>query len=289
MNRENLDKRCRFNRRNCLTPYTMIYTDQMQREIQVKASPQRIISLVPSQTELLADLGLGERVVGITKFCVRPEQWFREKTRIGGTKHYHLNKIRALQPDLIIGNKEENDREQVEILMEEFPVWMSDVKDLPDALQMIESLAELTETRKQASPIIQDIQDRFAQLESRFSTKTPIPAAYLIWHQPLMVAGGDTFIHAMMKRAGFENVMGDTNRYPEVTLARLQAAKPRCLLLSSEPFPFKAKHLTFYQQHFPEAQVQLVDGELFSWYGSRLSYSASYFQKLGGGGCAWGG
>jgi ABC-type Fe3+-hydroxamate transport system substrate-binding protein len=105
-------------------------TDQMHRTVQVPAAPQRIVSLVPSQTELLYDLGLGERVVGITKFCIHPETWFKTKHRIGGTKKVDMDKVRALKPDLIIGNKEENDRNDIQTLEKEFPVWMSDIRDL---------------------------------------------------------------------------------------------------------------------------------------------------------------
>ncbi len=258
----------------------MLYTDQLQRQIDLPHPPRRIISLVPSQTELLADLGLETEVVGITKFCVHPKSWFQEKTRIGGTKSLHLDRIRKLQPDLIIANKEENDQEQVKTLMKEFPVWVSDVKNLPDALEMIRALGKICGKEKESKAILQTIEQNFKELAMTRMGRRPIRAAYLIWQEPLMVAGGDTFIHSMMHRAGYKNVFGDQLRYPEIQSDDLAAARPEVILLSSEPYPFKEKHIHFYQNQFPQAKTKLVDGEMFSWYGSRLQLSAPYFQGL---------
>ena len=180
-------------------------TDQLHRTIQVPDRPERIISLVPSQTELLYDLGLGERVVGITKFCIHPEAWFRSKARVGGTKKVDLDKVRALQPDLIIGNKEENSREDIEVMEQEFPVWMSDVRDLDSALEMIRLVGEFTGSDPEAMELAKDI-------TSGFSALKPLPerrsAAYLIWREPWMAAGGDTFINDMLQRIGLDNAFG---------------------------------------------------------------------------------
>src|ERR1035437_3892327 len=110
----------------------LFHTDQLGRKIQLKQTPRRIISLVPSQTELLCDLGLGEKVIGITKFCIHPNNWYKDKTHVGGTKNIHFEKIKVLHPDLIIGNKEENEKDQMEDLMNQFTVWMSDIKNIGD-------------------------------------------------------------------------------------------------------------------------------------------------------------
>src|ERR1700741_3198050 len=110
----------------------MHFIDQTGRKISIPQIPQRIISLVPSQTELLFDLGLDKEVVGITKFCVHPPEWFQTKTRVGGTKQLKIDLIKQLQPDLIIANKEENVKEQIEELEKHFPVWISDVNNLED-------------------------------------------------------------------------------------------------------------------------------------------------------------
>lgn len=253
-------------------------TDQMHRTIAVLTLPQRIISLVPSQTELLHDLGLGERVVGITKFCIHPEEWFRTKTRVGGTKKVDIEKVRALKPDLIIGNKEENERADIEALEKEFPVWMSDVKHLRDAVNMIAEVGNLTGTLPAANDILQKIADAFGTLKPLPDFRT---AAYFIWKDPMMVAGGDTFISDMLSRCGLINAFADrTERYVEIGPAELAAADPDVILLSSEPFPFSEKHIPEFNMICPGSPVRLVDGELFSWYGSRLVQAPAYFSTL---------
>ena len=253
------------------------FTDQTGHTIQLARKPQRIISLVPSQTELLFDLGLNEEVVGITKFCVHPQQWFHNKTRIGGTKHVKPDIIHQLQPDLIIANKEENVKEQVEELAVRYPVWISDVNNLEDACEMITQVGAITGKERNALLLITKIKAKFSQLAIH-SPKTRV--AYLIWQNPYMTAGGDTFIHSMLEAAGFENVFADRKRYPEITPDDLQVAHCQLLLLSSEPFPFKQKHLEELQSLLPEMKIILVDGEMFSWYGSRLAEAPAYFAKL---------
>lgn len=258
--------------------------DQLGRTIELSALPQRIISLVPSQTELLHALGLGGRVVGITKFCVHPEEWLRTKKRIGGTKNYKFEAIRALQPDLILGNREENERSQIELLAAEFPVWMSDIYDLPDAFSMIESVGSMVGKREEAGRLRCRIEEGFASLarERELRAAAPIRAAYFIWRKPYMVAGHSTFITEMMQKCGLENVFaGDrSSRYPEVTETQVREAAPELLLLSSEPFPFGEKHLTEFRALAPEARPVLVDGEIFSWYGPRLLKAPDYFRAL---------
>ena len=253
-------------------------TDQMHRTIQVPDRPERIISLVPSQTELLYDLGLGERVVGITKFCIHPEEWFRSKARVGGTKQVDMDKVRALKPDLIIGNKEENERSDIEALSKEFPVWMSDIRDLDGALDMIRRVGTVTGTTAGAAGIATRIADAFAELSPRAE---PRSVAYFIWRKPYMVAGHGTFINDMLQRMGLDNVFaGHEERYPEVSPAQLTAADPDVVLLSSEPYPFGEKHIIELNMLLPGTPVRLVDGGLFSWYGSRLLEAPRYFSGL---------
>lgn len=253
-------------------------TDQLHRTIQVPEHPQRIISLVPSQTELLYDLGLGDRVVGITKFCIHPETWFKSKHRVGGTKKVDLDKVRALKPDLIIGNKEENEKKDIEALAEEFPVWMSDIRDLDGALDMIQRLGDLTGTATQATRIAADIAQGFRAMEPREEPRT---VAYFIWREPYMVAGHGTFINDMLRRMGLVNVFDEGDaRYPTITEQELAEADPEVILLSSEPYPFKEKHILELNMICPGTPVHIVDGELFSWYGSRLLRSPEYFSGL---------
>lgn len=253
------------------------FTDQLNRTVSIPFPPKRIISLVPSQTELLYDLGLEDEVIGITKFCVHPQKWFREKQLIGGTKNTHLEKVVSLQPDLIIANKEENVKEQVEELARNFPVWTSDVNNLDDALQMIEDIGAITGKQEIAGEIAANIRSRLHQLQ----TTTPKrQTAYLIWKDPYMTVGGDTFIHHMLQKAGFQNVFQNKTRYPEINITDLQNADCQLLLLSSEPYPFKQKHVDELQYYLPHTKILLVDGEMFSWYGSRLLKVPAYVEDL---------
>jgi len=243
---------------------------------QLNYQPKRIVSLVPSQTELLYDLGLDESVVGITKFCIHPPAWLTTKTIIGGTKNIHLERIKALNPDLIIANKEENVKEQVEALAENFNVFVTDINDLNSALQMIKDIGLLTGTPAKAGEISNAIINNF----SNITPTKKINAAYLIWKNPYMAAGGDTFINDMLARCGFQNIYAGTNRYPEINVADSALANCQLLLLSSEPYPFQQKHIDELQQHLPNTKIMLVDGEMFSWYGSRLVQAPIYFNQL---------
>ncbi len=251
------------------------YRDQLNRTITLDRAPVRILSLVPSQTELLFDLGLKNEVAGITSFCIRPEAWYNSKTRVGGTKKLDLHKIRNLQPDLVIGNKEENDRSQIEELMTSYPVWMSDVKTLPDALDMIHGIGNLCARSSQADEITRQITNRFKDLPT---PKTERKAAYFIWRKPWMAAGQGTFINEMMKYCGLTNCFMDS-RYPEISFEILRKANPQTIILSSEPYPFKEKHLLEFQEVCPKSEIMLVDGEFFSWYGSRLLNAPEYFRE----------
>lgn len=261
--------------------HTKTVTDQMGRTVVFSALPQRIISLVPSQTELLYDLGLTDEVVGQTLFCVHPQSMHQVKTRVGGTKTYKHEVIAGLKPDLIIGNKEENERSGIEQLEQRYPVWMSDIKTLEDALDMIARVGELTGTQQQATRIISRIATQFDELKEITSGRNAQRTAYLIWRKPWMVAGHSTFITEMLSKLGLTNVFtAETSRYPEVTEKQLAAAKPDLIFLSSEPYPFKQQHIEELQVVCPGARIMLVDGELFSWYGSRLLHSVPYFKEL---------
>ncbi|MBX2929025.1 MAG: ABC transporter substrate-binding protein [Saprospiraceae bacterium] len=250
----------------------------MGRETAVSFPPRRIVSIVPSQTELLHDLGLDAEVAGLTKFCVHPAQWRRSKMQVGGTKQLHLDRIDALQPDLIIGNKEENDREQIETLARRYPVWMSDVRSLPDALDMITRIGEITDRAAQAIELSSRIAQAFDELKAFVAGRSVRRAAYFIWRNPWMAAASDTFIHEMMGRAGFLNAFGHLERYPEISPTQLAAANPDVILLSSEPYPFREKHFAAFSACCPTADIRIVDGEMFSWYGSRLLQTAGYLR-----------
>jgi ABC-type Fe3+-hydroxamate transport system substrate-binding protein len=250
-------------------------TDQLGHIIEVQFPPARIISLVPSQTELLFDLGLTSEVVGITKFCVHPLDWQHQKTKIGGTKKFQFDTIDELRPDLIIGNKEENYQEGIERLKERYPVWMSDIKTLEDAIDMIHSVARISNREIRGNALC----DRISQLFSTPGNKTAGSVLYLIWKNPWMGVGKDTFIHSILEWMGLTNCLTDS-RYPELTDEMIQELSPKIVFLSSEPFPFRDSHIIEIRRLLPSAKIVTVDGEMFSWYGSRLIKAPAYFDKL---------
>ena len=248
----------------------------MKREVLLPVFPLRIVSLVPSQTELLFELGLGERVVGITKFCIHPKTWFESNPRVGGTKHLDFGKIAALKPDLIIGNKEENSKEDIEALEKEYSVWMSDIYTFEDALEMIFEVSGFTNSEEKGIEILRAI----SKAKDAFNEPTDLKkVVYFIWNDPYMVVGKNTFIDDMLYHAGYVNVVME-NRYLELSIENLKALDPEVVLLSSEPFPFKKKHVDALKKHLPEAEIKIVDGEMFSWYGSKLTKAFPYFASL---------
>ena len=254
----------------------MKFTDQINHKFKLTANPKRIVSVVPSQTELLYDLGLDERIVGITKFCIHPKIWHSTKDRIGGTKNLNLAKIIALQPDLIIANKEENTKNQIEELQKLYPVYTSDISNLDESLEMIKNIGELTSTKDEASAIIKEIVCQFKKIE-------PVElnsVLYLIWRDPYMSANENTFIGDMLKRCGFQNVITGNVEYSVITENQLSELNPDLIFLSSEPYPFKEKHIKELQNICSSSKIILVDGEYFSWYGSRLQQATDYFIGL---------
>jgi len=258
----------------------MLQVDQMGNVFDFPIIPKRIISLVPSQTEYLCDIGLQDQIIGCTKFCIHPSNIKQKASIIGGTKTLNLTLIQSLKPDIIIGNKEENEQIQIETLQKDFPVWMSDIANLTAALEMMQKLADLFQKAKEGKQICNQIADDFATLHQ---AKNPKKVLYLIWKDPYMLAGKQTFINDLLQRLGLENAAGalpNPNRYPAITLSEIQQINSDIILLSSEPYPFKEKHRIAFQQLLPSASIQVVDGELFSWYGSLLLQSGAYFKQV---------
>lgn len=238
--------------------------------------PQRIVSLVPSQTEFLFHVGLSDRLVGITNFCIHPES---DAFRVGGTKNFSIEKINQLKPDLIIGNKEENYRQGIEELQKMYPVWMSDVNTLPQACSMMQELGLLCGKEAEAEHTVQQIEQKFAEYEVSTGYHSA-SCAYFIWRKPYMVAATHTFIDDMLQRLGCTNVFAQQQRYPEIELKTLAELKPDFIFLSSEPYRFTKNHYDEFLQFCPQSKVMLVDGEMFSWYGSTLLKTPDYFAAL---------
>jgi ABC-type Fe3+-hydroxamate transport system substrate-binding protein len=261
-----------------MSDFSTTATDARDRTITVASPPQRIVSLVPSITELLADLDLEREVVGLTRFCERPEGWREAKTIIGGTKSVKTEVVADLAPDLVIANREENEKTDVEALDDLAPVYVTDVASVDDALAMIRTVGTLTGRTDRARAMAERIAQHFADLPE----VEPIRAAYLIWREPYMTVGGDTFIHDVMARGGFQNVYGDATRYPTVTLDDLATRDLDVVLCSSEPFPFhqKERFTADLRDALPHTPVKIVDGQAFSWYGSRLLHTPNLLRDV---------
>ncbi len=238
-------------------------TDQMDREVTVSFPPKRIVSLVPSQTEFLLDINAP--VIGRTKFCIHPGDQVKDIKIIGGTKKFRFDKIKALNPDLIIGNKEENYREGIYELAKDFPIWMSDITTLTGSFNMMQQLGKICGLENNAARIISSCKTSLKKVRKSYSGRV----IYLIWKNPWMAAGKNTFIDHLLTFLGYENLILD-ERYPTLTTEEIAKLNPDHILLSSEPFPFKEKDLDEATNQWSNAKSQLVDGELYSWYGSRL-------------------
>lgn len=255
----------------------MIFKDQCAREVQLKDYPLRIVSTVPSQTELLVDLGLENQIVGITAYCVHPKNLLKEKIIIGGTKDLQIHRILDLKPDLIIANKEENVKDQILELSEHVPVWISDVETLDHGLDLIGKLGALTGKKTEAENLLLEIKRSWPSL----STIKPLKTLYFIWKNPFMAAGNSTYIGNILKFNGLENIATDSReRYPQIPLEEMENMDPDLILLTSEPYSFSAKEAHNLAKKFPKAMVKIVDGEMFTWYGSRILLALKYFGKL---------
>lgn len=250
--------------------------DQLNRTIQVPDKVESIISLVPSQTELLFYLGLEQNVKGVTKFCLHPNEAKTTSKIIGGTKSIHLDRIDQIKPDIIFANKEENTKEMIAALADKYPVWISDILTKYDALAMIQSVGKVLGKMQEADQLVALIKKSWKPIANKFKGKKVL---YLIWQRPYMAVGNTTYINSVLNFVGLNNVV-DAPRYPELSMEEMRSLQPDIVLLSSEPYPFKEKHIASIQNLMPEALIQLVDGEMFSWYGPRMLRAAEYFDQL---------
>ncbi|MCF6347173.1 MAG: helical backbone metal receptor [Flavobacteriaceae bacterium] len=262
----------------------MKFKDQLNRNLYLDNNPQRIVSLVPSQTELLVDLGLEENIVGITKYCVHPTHLKGSKTIVGGTKKVNYKKIAALNPDIIICNKEENTEEIVSELEKHFSVYVSDIITFNDTFNMIADFGDIFNSKPIALQLINSIQSKLDDFNSFIEQYSPKKVAYFIWPKPWMVAGGKNYINETLKLNKFENIFENApDRYLEVYIEYLVSLnfdlKPELIILPSEPFHFKKEHVEKLKK-FIDCQFIFVDGEMFSWYGSRLLKALDYFKNL---------
>lgn len=238
-------------------------------------SPVRLVSLVPSTTETLFALGRGDDLVGYTRFCVHPQDKVTSEKWIGGTKNPKVDKIIALAPDMVLANREENRREDIEALEGAgIPVWVAEPRTVAEAIDDIRKVGIVVGRSDEGHHLAEDLQGIMSTDRNGTSPQT---VAYLIWRDPYMVAGEETFITNMLAQGGFRNPF--VGRYPEVTLNDLHTVDR--IFLASEPFPFAEKHRDeLIALGIPAAKIQLVDGELLSWHGVRLREGLPYVRRL---------
>ncbi len=257
------------------------FTDARDQKVSLPQPPQRIVSLVPSTTESLFALGAGPRVVGVTRFCVHPADQLAGLVRVGGTKQVELDRIEALQPDLVLGNAEENTREIFDAVGARWPLFVAFPRTVDQALDDLLDLGRMLDLEDRAEAAVAGI---------RAARVAPPPvrrrAVYLIWRDPWMAVSPDTFIAALLAEAGIDIIPLGDQRYPTVTPGQLAALDPDLVLLSSEPFPFKQRHADELAElsGLPPDRLRLVDGELCSWHGTRLRAAFPYLAELVGGG-----
>jgi ABC-type Fe3+-hydroxamate transport system substrate-binding protein len=246
--------------------------------VELERPPRRIVSLVPSLTETLCALGLADALVGITVYCIEPREVVAGKTRIGGEKNPDLEKIRRLEPDLVIANIEENLREHVEALRAwSIPVWVTYPRTVADGIGLITELGAVTGTEARAAEIVGEIQPLYERVRSSASRRPAVPVFYPIWRAPYMTINRDTYIHDMLSVCGARNVFADRpERYPTVTLDEVAAARPAVILLPDEPFRFRRAHVADFAGYTEvpavrDGRIHLVDGKPFSWHGPRIA------------------
>lgn len=248
--------------------------DQLCRTVVIPNKPERIISLVPSITELLFDLGLDNEIVGITDYCILPKDKVADKTRIGGVKQIDLSAIEELSPDFVLASKEENDRDEIMELQKHYPVWVSDVHTLNDVFSMIESIGVMVNRMGIAQRLVGEMKSGFDMLPAYL----PMQAAYLVWNNPCIVAATGTLIDEIMQKCGLTNVYKHLEGYPQIDRGSLGSAD--IILLTSEPYSFDIGEIESFKQDFPQQEVYCVDGLMFSWYGSHLRLTPAYLKHL---------
>jgi ABC-type Fe3+-hydroxamate transport system substrate-binding protein len=240
--------------------------------------PRRIVSLIPSTTETLCELGLADALVGVTVYCSEPADVVRTKTRVGGEKDPDLAAIRALAPDLVIANVEENVREHVETLRAwGIPVWVTYPRTVAEGLAMIRDLGEVTGTQARAEAMLAELQPLYEDVLARSAARPPVDVFYAIWRNPYMTVNRDTYISDLLRVCGGRNVFADrAERYPSLTLDEVASRRPQVIVLPDEPFRFRRVHLQDFAGYpdvpaVHDGRMHLVDGKRFSWHGPRVA------------------
>ncbi|TQS75366.1 ABC transporter substrate-binding protein [Ornithinibacillus gellani] len=252
------------------------WTDHLDRTISLPHPQKRIVSLCPAITETMFHLQLDNQIVGRTRFCIHPKEKVKPIINVGGTKDMKLDRIHELHPDLIIAEKEENTKEMVETLEKHYPVYVFEIQTYEDAFRMMNDLGKITAREKESNHLQEQIKQQF-QLLPKANGKR---AAYVIWKKPYMVVGSNTYIDSLLEMLGFYNPFKEIDgRYPAIEIEDLKRANLDYLLLATEPYPFREKHIDEFKSLLPEVEPIIVDGEMF-WYGGMMLKAAPYFKDI---------
>lgn len=250
--------------------------DHLGRTVHIPTAPTRIVSICPAITSTIIELGAGDTLVGRTEYCIFPENTVEKIPIVGGTKQVDFEQIRVLAPDLILAEKEENTKVIVQTLAKEFPVFVFEVQSLAQNERFIKDLGLLVNEEQKAQQMIANLQQAF----KAFPNLEGMRVAYMIWQEPFMVVGHDTFINSILNGMGLVNpFINQKSRYPIIQFAQLADAKLDYLLLASEPYAFTSEHRRHFQQLLPKTKVLNVDGEMF-WYGSQSVPGYGYMPTI---------
>ncbi len=266
-------------------PHKTVIKDDLGREHVFATPPRRIVSLVPSLTETIVFLGAKEKLVGITDYCIRPEGTLAAITRIGGTKNPDIAKILSLPPDLVIANKEENEKRHIEALEREVPVFLTYPRSVQDTAKTVRDLGIILEAENTAERFTSAIAAFLHSIKSDPPFSQPLRTACMVWRNPWMAAGPDTYASNLLGVFGFENVVPDLeNRYPKMTLDAVLERKPDVILLPDEPYDFgdedKAFVADFLGKRNATSRVELIDGAYLTWFGSRTLEALVYLKGI---------
>lgn len=263
------------------------YIDDLHRRLEVKTAPQRIVSLVPSLTETLFTFGLGEQIVGVTNFCVEPPDKVKEKARVGGTKSFSVERVKELEPDLVIANAEENREEDIrQLLRAGLSVFMTFPRTVHGAINMMRRLADVTGAQEAARPIIAEAEAALQEARAANQGRRPLRVFCPIWRRPWMTIGQDTYMHDFLLACGGINIFADRHdRYPRIELEEMSRRIPEVIILPSEPYHFTMRHAQEFSKfaHVPAVQEQriyVLDGKHLAWYGPRIATSLRFVRNL---------
>lgn len=250
-----------------------------QGTLHTVAPGARIVSLVPSITELLCELGLAPQLVGRTGFCIHPAEQVRSIAKVGGTKDVNLEKIRRLAPTHVVLNIDENNKPDAEALAQFVPnIIVTHPLGPRDNLPLARLLGGIFGAEERAEAWCATFEQAWARLQGA-PKGAPATVLYCIWQDPWMTVSSDTYIARMLAEIGWQTPQLGSVRYPAFTWSEQLLAGIDGVLLSTEPYRFTQAHADALEKQLGKP-VHLVDGEMMSWYGSRSAAGLDYLREM---------